>query len=141
MFNWNEFGKHADIYTGIGKKKRKDPINALIPITERIILTGGEDGCIRALNFYPQKYLGLVGQVPYSIEKMDVCNDGHLIASIGADEEVIKFWNVSYFEHMTVPTEVKMKKGKAKPSHNEGARDNLPSSSTNQNTKDFYSGL
>ncbi|XP_021963280.1 WD repeat-containing protein 55 homolog isoform X2 [Folsomia candida] len=142
VFNWNEFGRHADIYTGIGaktKKKKPEAINALIPITERIILTGGEDGCIRAMNFYPQKYLGLVGQVPYSIEKMDVCNDGHLIASIGSDEEVIKFWNVSYFESMTVGKKEKVKH-KSKPTLEDESKSNLPSSSK-QNAADFYGGL
>jgi hypothetical protein len=90
------------------------------------------------MNFYPQKYLGLVGQVPYSIEKMDVCNDGHLIATLGADEEVIKFWNVSYFEHMTVTDKDKVKH-KAKPPKDE-SKSNLPSSSK-QNASDFYKGL
>jgi len=138
VFNWNEFGKHSDIYTGIGKG---EPINALIPITERIIVTGGDDGCIRAVNFFPQKFLGVVGKLPYPIDKMDVCNDGHLISSIGA-EKCVKFWNVSYFEGMTVSTEDKMKlvKGKAKPMQNELDKANLPSSS-HQNASDFYKGL
>lgn len=74
---------------------------------------------------------------------MDVCNDGHLIASLGSDEEVIKFWNVSYFEGMTIGEGEKSKqfKNKSKPVAGEGdKRGNLPSSSK-QNASDFFKGL
>lgn len=93
------------------------------------------------MNFFPQKFLGVVAKLPYPIDKMDVCNDGHLIASIGA-EECVKFWNVSYFDGMQVSTEDKPKKvkGKAKPKRDDLNRRNLPSSS-HQNASDFYEGL
>lgn len=146
IFNWDEFGKHSDICTGIG---RGEAIQAMIPITERIILCGGDDGFIRAFHFFPQTYLGVVGKLSYPVEKMDVCNDGHLIASLGADE-TIKFWNVSYFENTTVPTgnnskkENKEKTGKGAHrgtvERQDLSRHNLPSSS-HQNASDFFSGL
>ncbi|CAL8140701.1 unnamed protein product [Orchesella dallaii] len=148
IFNWDEFGKHSDIVTGIG---RGEAINAMIPITEKIILSGGDDGFIRAFNFFPQKYLGVVGKVGHPVEKMDVCNDGHLIASIGADETV-KFWNVAYFESMTVGGGGGSKENggggeKEKPQKKEKGdknqdlkKHNLPSSS-HQNASDFFKGL
>jgi len=90
---------------------------------------------------------------------MDVCNDGHLIASLGADETV-KFWNVKYFENITVPTGPAATKGSnnkeksgnsgMKGSKKQGQKGsgerqdlnkhNLPSSS-HQNTSDFFKGL
>lgn len=150
IFNWDEFGKHSDICTGIG---RGEALQAMIPITEKIILCGGDDGFIRAFNFFPQKYLGVVGKVGNPVEKMDVCNDGHLIASIGADETV-KFWNVSYFENMTVSgagggggkkgddgkKEANKTSFKTEGKSKDLTKHNLPSSS-HQNAADFFKGL
>lgn len=161
IFNWDEFGKHSDICTGVG---RGEAVNAMIPITEKIILSGGDDGFIRAFHYFPQKYLGIVGKVGHPIEKMDVCNDGHLIASTGADETV-KFWNVAYFETMTAQVAASTSKaaeknkeeaggggavggtGKSKKGHTKASgqkqdlsRNNLPSSS-HQNASDFFKGL
>jgi len=140
VFNWGEFGKHSDIYSGPGKGSA---INSLISLTEKVVITGGDDGILRAVNFFPHKYLGIVGRVSYPIDKMDVCNDGHLIATIGADEAV-KFWNVSYFETFVVPTDT-ASRGKSKIKVNrrkgeDGTRNNLPSSNQ-QNSSEFFKGL
>lgn len=43
IFNWNEFGLHSDEIPSLTKKS----INCMIPITETIAVTGGEDQMIR----------------------------------------------------------------------------------------------
>ena len=45
LFNWGEFGLHSDEIPSLTKK----PINCMIPITENIVVTGGED---KALRYY-----------------------------------------------------------------------------------------
>ena len=43
IFNWGEFGLHSDESPSLTKKT----INCMVPITEHIIVTGGEDGILR----------------------------------------------------------------------------------------------
>jgi WD40 repeat protein len=131
FFNWGEFGYHSDVYPG-----KIEAINAIIPITQKIGILGSDDGYLRAVHFYPHKYLGVVGRQQFPIEKMDVCNDGHLIGSISHDETV-RFWNVSYFSGFTLPNEVEKKSAKNKETMK---KHNLPSSNVS-NTSEFYKGL
>ncbi|XP_066999095.1 WD repeat-containing protein 55 homolog isoform X2 [Anabrus simplex] len=127
LFNWGEFGYHSDEFPG-----PKQAINMLIPITENIVITGCEDGLIRATHLFPHRHLGIVGQHQFSIESMDISNDGYLISSFSHDN-TIKFWNIKYFEDVEVNEKEKSKKRKDM-SHN------LPSSKY-KNPSDFFSGL
>lgn len=43
VYNWGEFGLHSDEFPNLTKKA----INCMIPITENIVITGGEDGILR----------------------------------------------------------------------------------------------
>lgn len=43
VYNWGEFGLHSDEFPNLTKKA----INCMIPITENIVITGGEDGMLR----------------------------------------------------------------------------------------------
>lgn len=43
LFNWNEFGLHSDEVPSLTKKA----INCMIPLTENVVVTGGEDGRLR----------------------------------------------------------------------------------------------
>lgn len=43
VFNWGEFGLHSDESPSLTKKA----INCMVPITEHIVVTGGEDGILR----------------------------------------------------------------------------------------------
>ena len=43
LFNWGEFGLHSDEVPSLTKKS----INCMIPITENVAVTGGEDGILR----------------------------------------------------------------------------------------------
>ena len=53
MFNWDQFGYHSDQFPG-----HPDSINAMIPITENVVITACEDGLIRALHLYPHRSVG-----------------------------------------------------------------------------------
>lgn len=43
VFNWGEFGLHSDEFPSVTKKA----INCMVPITENVVITGGEDGILR----------------------------------------------------------------------------------------------
>lgn len=43
VFNWGEFGLHSDEFPSATKKA----INCMIPITDNVVITGGEDGVVR----------------------------------------------------------------------------------------------
>lgn len=43
VYNWGDFGFHSDEFPNLTKKA----INCMIPITENVVITGGEDGIIR----------------------------------------------------------------------------------------------
>ncbi|KAL2711967.1 WD repeat-containing protein 55 isoform X2 [Vespula squamosa] len=128
VFNWGEFGLHSDEFPSLTKKA----LNCLIPITENIVITGGEDGILRATSLFPHHHLGIVGQHNFSIEALDVNSDGTLIASSSHNDD-IKFWNVEYLE--TLNTFEHRKGGKQKQMIH-----NLPSSKVN-NASDFFADL
>ena len=102
MFNWGEFGYHSAEFPG-----HPDSINAIVTVTDNVIVTACEDGAIRAVHLYPHRFLGTVGHhhgdsgrpVDFPIEKLDVCGSGDIIASTSHDQRV-KFWNISYLEKM-----------------------------------------
>ncbi len=46
LFNWDQFGYHSD---------QPDAVNAMIPITDNVIITACEDGHVRALHLFPHR--------------------------------------------------------------------------------------
>ncbi|XP_011638451.1 WD repeat-containing protein 55 homolog [Pogonomyrmex barbatus] len=128
IYNWGEFGLHSDEFPSATKKA----INCMIPITENVVVTGGEDGIIRATSLFPHRHLGIVGQHNFSVETLDVSNDGTLIASSSHNND-IKFWNVQYFETLNVTEPAKGGKRK-------WLEHNLPSSQIN-NRSDFFAEM
>ncbi|CAG4944885.1 unnamed protein product [Colias eurytheme] len=129
LFNWKEFGYHSDEYIG-----QKHSIQCMIPITQNIVVSSGEDGIIRAAHMFPQRQLGVVGQHTLPVERLDISHDGQYIASSSHNNDV-KFWNISYFETIDSLINVNEKQNKRKDMSN-----NLPSSSV-KNASDFFSGL
>lgn len=126
LFNWGEFGLHSDEFTGF-----KQPLSCLLPVTETVAITGWEDGKLRATHLFPHQPLGIVGQHDFSVECLDVSNDGGLIASAAAAGGYVKFWNIKYIEEIQVSCTKKKKKK---------AELNLPSSSV-RNAGDFFADL
>ncbi|XP_072745941.1 WD repeat-containing protein 55 homolog [Anoplolepis gracilipes] len=128
VYNWGEFGLHSDEFPNVTKAA----INCMIPITENIVITGAENGIIRATSLFPHRQLGIVGQHDFSVETLDISNDGTLIASSSHNND-IKFWNVQYFETLNVTDSIKGGKQK-------WLKHNLPSSQIN-NRSDFFAEL
>jgi len=132
FFNWGEFGYHCDVYSS-GKDNQ---VSSMLPITEKIGILGYEDGYMRAVHFYPHKNLGVVGKHKFGVDVIDVCNDGHLIASSDLLGR-IDFWNMSYLSGFKIPAEQVKKSGKVK---SEMKKHNLPSSNES-NPSSFFDGL
>uniref|UniRef100_U5EX47 WD repeat-containing protein 55 homolog n=1 Tax=Corethrella appendiculata TaxID=1370023 RepID=U5EX47_9DIPT len=126
-FNWLQFGYHCDAFSG-----PKTGVNKMIPITERIAVTGGEEGVLRAMHLVPGRILGVVGQHSLAVETMDISSNGELIASSSHDND-IRFWNIKYFEEFD---DIKYNSRPDKRS----VKHNLPSSK-HTNFSDFFSGL
>jgi len=144
LFNQGQYGYHSDQYPG-----HPDAINNLLAVTDNVVLTGCEDGTIRALHLFPHRFIGQVGhhEGDMPIEKMDVSGAGDIIASIGHDNRV-KFWNISYLEKMEYerkrkPLVQKNKVQKKKKLVESVARElehQLPSSGR-INKRDFFQGF
>lgn len=129
VFNWKEFGLHNDEYIG-----QKNSLQCMVPVTQNIVVTSGEDGILRASHMFPQRQLGIVGQHNLPVECLDISYDGQYIASSSHNNDV-KFWNISYFENIDALIDVNHKQDKKK-----DMVYNLPSSSE-KNASDFFSGL
>lgn len=126
-FNWGEFGYHNDAFSG-----PSTPISFMIPITERIAITAGDEGIIRAMHLVPGRILGVVGQHSLAVETMDISFDGELIATSSHDND-IRFWNIKYFEDFdSIDYNAKPNK--------QAASNNLPSS-LRSNRADFFADL
>lgn len=126
-FNWGQFAYHCDAFIG-----PKAGVNKMVPITERIAVTGGEDGILRAMHLVPGRVLGVVGQHSLAVETIDINSTGELIASSSHDND-IRFWNIKYFEDFD---DIKYN---SKPDK-KAVKHNLPSSKQT-NAADFFSDL
>ena len=62
-------------------------MNSILSVTDNVVMTGCEDGNMRAVHLYPHRFLGAVGhhEGELPIEKMDVSGFGEVIASISHD--------------------------------------------------------
>lgn len=78
------------------------------------------------------RHIGVVGQHGSSIESMDINKDGTLIATSSIDNKV-NFWNVEYFEEVSMTDKNKKDNDKAR-------ENNLPSS-RGVNASDFFAGM
>jgi len=146
MFNWGQFGYHSADFPG-----HPDGINSLISVTDNIVVTGCEDGVIRAVHLYPHRFVGTVGhhEDHFPVEKVDVSAEGDLIASISHDQRV-KFWNIKYLEQMDYKKtkkpflqpnkNVKMKRKKFKQGQSQEKEFQLPSSKR-PNRAEFFNSL
>ncbi|KAF4529860.1 hypothetical protein B566_EDAN017681 [Ephemera danica] len=127
VFNWGQFGYHSDEFPG-----PKVGINCMLPLTENIVVTGSEDGVIRATHLFPHRHIGIVGQHSFPVEQMDMSYDGELLASCSHDN-TIKFWNIKYMEELHVSDRDKADNKKT-------LNHNLPSSKAS-NTADFFADM
>lgn len=103
IFDQGSYGHYSDEYPG-----HPGAINDMVAVTDKIIITGCEDGILRAIHLFPHKFIGQVGHHGNNMpsEKLDVNGAGNLIASTSLDKKV-KFWDISYLEKMSYEKKLK----------------------------------
>jgi WD40 repeat protein len=138
IFDWKAFGYHSDAFGD-----HPSAINCMIPIMDNIVITGCDDGKIRAISLFPHRFLGVVGHHKFPIERLDISTCGHYIASTSHDGRV-RFWNISYFEDPNLKlmesTTKKSVRNKKRSLRKEKLGFQLPSSKR-RNKGDFFAGL
>lgn len=67
-------------------------IDALLKLDESTLLTGSSDGLIRVVSIHPNKLLGVLGECPFSIEKLCISADRSYVASVTHDS-VVRCWD------------------------------------------------
>ena len=138
IFDWKAFGYHSDAFGD-----HPSAINCMIPIMDNIVITGCDDGKIRAISLFPHRFLGVVGHHKFPIERLDISTCGHYIASTSHDGRV-RFWNISYFEDSNLKlmesTTKKSVRNKKRSLRKEKLGFQLPSSKR-RNKGDFFAGL
>nr|SVE93673.1 EOG090X07S3 [Scapholeberis mucronata] len=138
IFDWKAFGYHSDAFGD-----HPSAINCMLPITDNIVITGSDDGKIRAINLFPHRFLGVVGHHKFPIERLDISTCGQFLASSSHDGRV-RFWNISYFEDSTTSllesTTKKSVRNKKRSLRKERLGFQLPSS-RRRNKGDFFAGL
>ncbi|KAG0710174.1 WD repeat-containing protein 55 [Chionoecetes opilio] len=128
IFKWGEFSHHIDQFPG-----HKGMVNCIVPLTDNLLITGCEDTNIRAVQLYPHRFVGVVGEHDdFGVDNLSVSHDGTLMASCSS-EEVVRFWNIEYLYDLDNEDS---KKGSKKRKRNY----NLPSSKR-RNRCDFYSDI
>ncbi|XP_055934794.1 WD repeat-containing protein 55-like [Argiope bruennichi] len=95
IFNWGEFGNISDRFPG-----HPGSVDSMVVIADDVIVTGCEDGKIRAVQLFPNRFLGSLGNHGgYSIERVRLSYDSAYIASSSYDQKV-KFWDLSGIEEL-----------------------------------------
>ncbi|KAF2364183.1 WD40 repeat [Trinorchestia longiramus] len=91
LFKWGEFALH---YDKVAEQHSK--LNCLVPVGDGRLVSGSDDGYIRAINLYPHNYAGVVGRnSKYGIENISVSCDQRYLASCSNDE-VVQFWDLQH---------------------------------------------
>lgn len=142
IFDWKAFGYHSDAFGD-----HPSAVNCLLPITENIVITGCDDGKIRAVHLFPHRFLGVVGHHRFPVERLDISTCGRYIASSSHDNRV-RFWNISFFDEDpeaagtsgTLARPKKSVRNKKRSTRKERMGFQLPSSKR-KNKSDFFAGL
>jgi len=68
LFSKDQYGLHSDQFPG-----HPDGVNARIPITDNVVITGCE-----GVHLYPHRFLGIIGhhEDEFPIERLDVNTTG-----------------------------------------------------------------
>ncbi|PIK50403.1 putative WD repeat-containing protein 55 isoform X2 [Apostichopus japonicus] len=95
FYNWEEFGDISDRFPG-----HPESVDFSCKILDDLICTGSGDGMIRAVNVYPHRFMGIIGDhgnLP--VNNLTVNGEATILASCGHDQR-IKFWDVEHFHHI-----------------------------------------
>ncbi|KFM59783.1 WD repeat-containing protein 55, partial [Stegodyphus mimosarum] len=106
FFNWGEFGNISDRFPG-----HPGTVDVLAVVGDDVVCTGCEDGKIRAVQLFPNRFLGILGSHHgFPVEALSVSYDSSLVASSSYDQK-IKFWDLSSIEDAKSEEAVDSKKG------------------------------
>ena len=95
VFAWDWFGDCNDRIVG-----HPGSIDSMIKYDEDLIITGCEDGLIRAVSVLPNKIVSILGDAldpseeTFGIQKLSLSHDNNLLASVTFDD-VVKLIDVS----------------------------------------------
>jgi WD40 repeat protein len=91
IWNYGDWIESNDRFPG-----HPSSVDAMVKVSEDIVLTGSSDGLIRVITVFPNQMLGLVGEHgEYPIERMRLTADLNTLASASHDHTV-KIWDVSF---------------------------------------------
>lgn len=128
IFNWGEFAYHA-----VCVADQPQQINCMQAVGDNRIITGCEDGYIRAVNLEPHRFVGVVGRhEKYGVEGISISCDQRYLASCCQDE-VVRFWDLQHL--YSVQTDGRQKGCKTK-----DLRNHLKSS-RERNAVEFFQDL
>mmetsp|Transcript_22496 Transcript_22496/g.47636 ORF Transcript_22496/g.47636 Transcript_22496/m.47636 type:complete len:403 (+) Transcript_22496:14-1222(+) len=93
IFSWGDFGDVSDRLLG-----HPESVDAIVPISDDVILTGSSDGMIRVVGVHPNKVLGLVGDhEDLPVEELAIDSGKTTLASCSHDNTV-RLWDVEYLQ-------------------------------------------
>ena len=96
IFKWDHFGDCSDIIRG-----PKTSIDSILAIDQNTLLTGSEDGYLRAISIYPNSTLNILGkhsddEYSYPIFKLAQAHCKQIIATTSNDSS-IQFYEIHDF--------------------------------------------
>ncbi|GKY99604.1 hypothetical protein MPSEU_000914700 [Mayamaea pseudoterrestris] len=83
MWSYGVWGDVSDRLPG-----HPQSIDALLKVDESTLLTGSSDGLIRVVSIHPNKFLGVLGECPFPIEKLCLSACGNYVGSVTHDNVV-----------------------------------------------------
>lgn len=97
IFSWDWFGDCNDRIVG-----HPNSIHCMIKYDEDTVITGGEDGLIRAVSVLPNRILAILGdpldqEEGFHIQAISLSHDRKLLASCSPDD-IVKIFDVSHLE-------------------------------------------
>nr|XP_042903646.1 WD repeat-containing protein 55 isoform X2 [Parasteatoda tepidariorum] len=90
IFNFGEFGNISDRFPG-----HPGSVDSMAVLSDDVLCTGCEDGKIRVVQLFPNRFLGVLGgHKGFAVEGLSLSHDSSLLASCSYDQKV-KFWDLS----------------------------------------------
>lgn len=97
IFSWDWFGDCTDRIVG-----HPNSIECMLKYDEDTLITGGEDGLIRAVSLLPNRILAILSdpldqEEGFNVQAITLSHDRRLLASCSPDD-IVKIFDVSHLE-------------------------------------------
>ncbi|KAJ6248496.1 wd repeat-containing protein jip5 [Anaeramoeba flamelloides] len=86
IFKWEFFGDKTDLFPG-----HQQAVTSIIPFDQDSVITGSEDGFIRLIGIYPNKFYGIIGQQNEAIDNLEFSHDKSYLVSSSSYGELQYF--------------------------------------------------